>query len=197
MGLANASPTITRELTRRSDTVRHSSAGEKFRDVRVTIEPPVFMAPNAENCPVPCISGQAGSITDPGPVIRDASSSTEVLGGRPRRGLPPAPSSRNRSPWRHITPLGIPVVPPVYSIRMSSPERPHGPATRSAPAETTGSYGVAQSGTGVPSSTTYHRFTPGRRSRTFSSSSAKQPWKTTASASAFSKRYATSSGPYR
>jgi hypothetical protein len=33
-------------------------------------------------------------------------------GSRPSAGLPPAPRA-NRSSWRHITPLGMPVVPPV------------------------------------------------------------------------------------
>jgi len=36
-----------------------------------------------------------------------------VAGGRPNSGLPPRPSTLNRSSWRHITPFGRPVVPPV------------------------------------------------------------------------------------
>ena len=37
----------------------------------------------------------------------------DAAGGTPSSALPPAPSTLNRSSWRHITPLGMPVVPPV------------------------------------------------------------------------------------
>ena len=45
--------------------------------------------------------------------LRATSSATSFAGGTPRIALPPAPSTLNRSSWRHITPFGIPVVPPV------------------------------------------------------------------------------------
>ena len=135
MGAANAWPTITIELAFVRATSRHSSSAVKRRDGSVTIVPPIPMVMNDENWPVPCISGHAGSMTSGGRSgsIRDASSSTDVAGSMPTRALPPAPSTLKRSSWRHITPLGMPVVPPVYRSRRSSGERPQGPATRSAP----------------------------------------------------------------
>ena len=88
-----------------------------------------------------------------------------------------------------MTPLGMPVVPPVYSSSRSSPLRPQLVSTTWAPDDTTDSYGVAQSGPGpVSSATTYQRRTPGSRSRMSSSSSPNEAWNTTASASALSKR---------
>jgi len=39
-------------------------------------------------------------------------------------------SLTTRSSCRHMTPLGIPVVPPVYSMFKSSPERPHSGTVR-------------------------------------------------------------------
>ncbi len=78
--------------------------------------PPWLKQISEENCPVPCISGQATSEIGrmwSGPWMRATSSSTEVAGGMPSRALPPAPITLKRSSWRHITPFGMPVVPPV------------------------------------------------------------------------------------
>ena len=64
---------------------------------------------------LPCISGPitsmgilaAGSSAD----SRPANSSAEVMGAAPHP--PPPMAAKKMSSWRHITPLGIPVVPPV------------------------------------------------------------------------------------
>ena len=119
------------EFTRFRCTSPSSSATSKWRDPRVTTHPPRFIAMKLENWPVPCINGHAESSTKPGCAgsSRLTSSSTDVAGGTPSTALPPLPSTLNRSSWRHITPLGMPVVPPVYSSSRSSPLRPHGPCT--------------------------------------------------------------------
>ena len=43
----------------------------------------------------------------------ECGSSIEVAGGMPSSALPPAPITLKRSSCAHITPLGMPVVPPV------------------------------------------------------------------------------------
>ena len=62
--------------------------------------------------PVPCISGQAGMPIGPATVTicRTVSASASAL--RTIGFIWPT-RLRNRSSWRHITPLGMPVVPPV------------------------------------------------------------------------------------
>ena len=68
IGLAKASPTMAIMLTPSRSTVSRSSTASKVRPVRVTTEPPVIIAMRAVNQPVPCMSGQAGTWTGPGPV---------------------------------------------------------------------------------------------------------------------------------
>ena len=73
--------------------------------------PPMSIVAMALNNPVPCMSGAAGRLSGPGLVIVPANPSRSCPGGV---GLPAVCSStRNRSSWRHMTPLGMPVVPPV------------------------------------------------------------------------------------
>ena len=75
--------------------------------------PPLTMLPIAVNSPVPCMSGQAGRKTGPGPPsLMDRTRSGRVSGVGPSTRSAESCASR-RSSWRHITPLGIPVVPPV------------------------------------------------------------------------------------
>ena len=66
---------------------------------------------NAIQCAVPCMNGQAGTQRVRDSRQRSAISSGAVIGAPP----PPAPpiAPKNRSTWRHITPFGMPVVPPV------------------------------------------------------------------------------------
>ena len=134
IGRAKASPTITAQLTCRSTIVSSSSTGSNWREVRVTTRPPSLRHSMAVNPPVPCMSGHAGSRVMPAPVAASSrrSPSTPPSGGYLRN--PPPLRRAKRSSWRHMTPLGIPVVPPVYSMWMSSGPRPHGARTRSCPA---------------------------------------------------------------
>jgi hypothetical protein len=67
MGFAKASPTITTDSTPWRSTVSKSSSGSKLGRVRVTQQPPPDMFRIAVSSPVPCMSGHAGSNTDPGP----------------------------------------------------------------------------------------------------------------------------------
>jgi hypothetical protein len=63
--------------------------------------------------PVPCISGGAGRVRMPGPALAvAAASSSSVSGTGPMRRAAVRVISR-RSLWVQITPLGMPVVPPV------------------------------------------------------------------------------------
>ena len=111
IGLANASPTIDIELIRSVCTVSSSSTGSKRRPVIVTTLPPTIRLESALNSPVPCISGAAGRLRGPGLVTRPWPRRGPRSGGRRLR----LAESRapNRSSWRHITPFGSPVVPPV------------------------------------------------------------------------------------
>ena len=64
--------------------------------------------------PAPCISGAAGSIT-PGPALsaaRSRSASGRSTFSLLYASMPPH-SAKKMSSWRHITPFGMPVVPPV------------------------------------------------------------------------------------
>ena len=67
---------------------------------------------------------------------------------------------------RHMTPFGMPVVPPVYSSSRSSPLRDHATGGSVAPLVATVSYGDAHAGPSpVSSPTTYQRRTLPKRSR--------------------------------
>ncbi len=85
MGRANASPTMVMASAPSRSTVRHSSAGSKCRDSRVTALPPImcaYIAPS--HMPVPCMSGQAAIETRRSPAARWAavsrSRSSMVIG---------------------------------------------------------------------------------------------------------------------
>ncbi len=63
----------------------------------------------------PCIKGLSGKVTigSPSAAWRDwsySSSRSPVM-----KSIPP-PRTRQKSSWRHITPFGKPVVPPVYTM---------------------------------------------------------------------------------
>ena len=119
-------------------------------------------------------------------------SSTSPSGGKRRS--PDLLSRANRSSWRHITPLGMPVVPPVYSRMRSSGLVPRARRDDRRPTLATSSYGTAQSGQGpLPSSTQSQLRIRGTSSRISATRSTKEPWKTTATASESSHRYASSS----
>ena len=98
-------------LTLSASTVSRSSTASKWRLVSVTTHPPTVMAAMAVNPPVPCMRGQAGRCRGPGPTMVLRTPSVPPSSGTRKRF--PALSLAKRSSWRHITPLGIPVVPPV------------------------------------------------------------------------------------
>ena len=123
MGRAKASPTMVTVVTRLASIALSAWFGSKLVLGRVTQVPPIAIAPIAESRPVPCIMGGSGRFTGPGwDWIRLSSSSKLALGGIDRRGLPPAPMTLNKSSCCHITPFGMPVVPPVYKNKRSSGE---------------------------------------------------------------------------
>ena len=68
IGLAKASPTMAIVLTPSRSTASSSSTASNELPVRVTMPPPVIRVMSAVNQPVPCIRGQAGTCTGPGPV---------------------------------------------------------------------------------------------------------------------------------
>ena len=116
IGLAKASPTMIRPLTFSRWTVSSSSTGSNCREVRVTTRPPSLRHSMAVKPPVPCMSGHAGRRVIPGPLL---ASSARTSSGPPSSGYrrnPALLSRAKRSSWRHMTPFGIPVVPPVYSM---------------------------------------------------------------------------------
>ena len=73
--------------------------------------PPRNNVENAIQCAVPCMNGHAATQRVRGSRQRSAISSGVAIGVPP----PPAPpiAPKKRSSWRHITPFGMPVVPPV------------------------------------------------------------------------------------
>ena len=112
IGLANASPTIDVELTPYCCTVSRNSSASKCRPVIVVTQPPTIRLLMALKSPVPCMSGAPGMLRGPGRLTRSSMALRSCSGGIRLRLL--ASSTPKRSSWRHITPFGIPVVPPVY-----------------------------------------------------------------------------------
>ena len=125
IGPAKAWPTITIVFTFSRSTMSSNSAALNDRFGLVTMQPAVASAMNEENRPVPCMSGQATYARRHGHsgLTRSISACTDSPGATPYRAFAPKPSTANRSSWRHITPFGMPVVPPVYRNNMSSPDR--------------------------------------------------------------------------
>ena len=81
----------------------------------MTTVPPLNRVEKAIQCAVPWVNGDAGR-QRVRPAVATAlatSSSGDPTGSPP--GLPPPRAANNTSSWRHTTPLGSPVVPPVYS----------------------------------------------------------------------------------
>ena len=91
----------------------------------------------------------------------------------------------NRSTWRHTTPFGLPVVPPVYSISVSSPDRSMRPA--GSEASTTSWYHSAPSTSGVVSSTCSSTRTVGIDATASATCGPSEPWNTSTSAPALSQ----------
>ena len=77
----------------------------------MTTAPPLYSVVNAIQCAVPCMNGQAGRQR-----VRPASAFSAICSGLaialPAKSPPPN-APKKMSSWRHMTPFGIPVVPPV------------------------------------------------------------------------------------
>ena len=111
IGLANASPTMEMLLTLSRWIVSSSSTGSKWRPCMVMTAPASTRFHIALKAPVPCISGAAGRLRGPGLAMRSSNSAQPGTAGSGRfEGASRLPTM---SSWRHITPLGMPVVPPV------------------------------------------------------------------------------------
>ena len=81
----------------------------------ITILAPMNIEIQAAHWAEPCMRGAAGIMPMEGrSVALPAISSGAEIGSCPT--LPPPSAAKKRSSWRHITPLGIPVVPPVYRM---------------------------------------------------------------------------------
>ena len=115
IGLPNASPTMVSAPIRSRSIVSRTSVQSRLRSTSVTTDPAWVRNMLAVNHPVPCISGQAGSPADPGAAIESMKASTPPTsaGSAASSALPVAQVTPIRSSWRHMTPLGMPVVPPV------------------------------------------------------------------------------------
>ena len=99
------------QLTPSRSMVSSSSTGSKVRFVSVTTEPPAASVDRQGKLPVPCIWGQAGRN---GGRARCRCRPGRRPTRRRRTALPSvAVKLTTRSSWRHMTPLGMPVVPPV------------------------------------------------------------------------------------
>ena len=110
-GRAMASPTITRKETCSSATSCHTRAASRWRSGEMTTVPPPNSVQKATQWAVPCMNGQAGSMRPPPLRAASAMSSGFSMPGPP--GFPPCSAPKKMSSWRHSTPLGMPVVPPV------------------------------------------------------------------------------------
>ena len=111
IGLAKASPTMAMLVTASRSMVSSSSTASKVRPCSVTTEPPAESVDSPGKLPVPCICGHAGRNRAPGSAYQPRMSSTVPSSGKALARV--ALSFTTRSSWRHMTPFGMPVVPPV------------------------------------------------------------------------------------
>ena len=117
IGRQNASPTIHRCVARRSSSVAHNWPASKLRDVRVITWAPAHSPPNVSWDDVPCIIGAAGISRCPADRARRSAAmsaaSAAVSGSGTLRPFHVGANTPNSDECGHITPLGMPVVPPV------------------------------------------------------------------------------------
>ena len=81
--------------------------------MRVTTQPPTVMAADGGEPAGAVHEGAGGEVAGPGAHdgLADAVEAPVLGHAQEVAGVEPA----KRSSWRHMTPLGMPVVPPVYS----------------------------------------------------------------------------------
>ena len=119
-GWQTALPATTRVRTRCAATVSQTCLGSSRPRRAVTTRPPTSSAPMQLKRPVACISGTTGIITGDRSsalaVRAIATISSSVPGGSstPSRRKTETCIDCSRSARCQITPLGLPVVPPVY-----------------------------------------------------------------------------------
>ncbi len=112
-GRAKASPTTWVMSTFSRSMVRHTSAASS-RVVScwmTTVLPPV-KAVKMDHCAAPCIIGGRGRYLPPPPFEASTIASTDANTSLCPKPRPPIAATK-MSCWRHSTPLGMPVVPPV------------------------------------------------------------------------------------
>ena len=111
-GRAMASPVIISELAFSASTSRHTSCGSNWL-ISTTLLPRKLW-PMTAHWVAPCISGAMGRKVRAKPVLRPrATRSSGAWALSPVRMSMPPPRANSTSSWRHTTPLGMPVVPPV------------------------------------------------------------------------------------
>ncbi len=111
-GRAIASPVIMIACTPSSEISSNTVLGSNWG--RSTILLPTKLPPITPHCVAPCMSGAIGIITACAGLARPFST---IASGRSTRvfvtGSIPPPRAKKTSSWRHTTPFGMPVVPPV------------------------------------------------------------------------------------
>ena len=118
MGFAKASPTmVTLSQRLRSTSLQIRCGSSPSFEIRTTVPPCRSGTIDPSHIPVPCIRGQAARLTGKASAARMASmtagmSSTPVGALTPMVATVPIRAPMNW-PCVYITPLGMPVVPPV------------------------------------------------------------------------------------
>ena len=195
------SPTMVNMVTCSRATTSRTVPASIWRVGCSTVHPPLSMAPHADQWPLACMSGPSEYET------KTAGNSTSASARAFRRGCtgeaafaatssgrstwtPGVMVAKKMSSWRQTTPFGLPVVPPVYTMYASSPDRV-GKSEAGACAATRSSY-VSASGSAdapsVPSSTTITWAKRGSRSRREATTGAKVDSSTSATRSALANR---------
>ena len=105
-----ASPTRLTVFTFSRSMSRRAAAGS-YLCWRTTL-PPQWKQMNDASWAAPCMSGAIGKVALGSRDIAWSASCSGRSAGWPAGSPPPMPEKKMSS-WRHITPLGMPVVPPV------------------------------------------------------------------------------------
>ncbi len=180
-------------------TVSQTCWGSRPPRRAVITRPPTSNAPMELNRPVACISGTTGIVTGERPSSRErtarstASARVDGSWSTPSGRKIGTASECSRSACRQITPLGLPVVPPVYMKTWSVPGR--GSSGRGCvDASSSSSSGASGPGASAGASATRtSRRSDGTWSAAWPRFAASSPLKTTAAASASARREESSS----
>ena len=121
MGRAMASPTMATEFAFSAATASHTDS--PLKSSTSTTLSPQKRPMKVPNWAAPWMRGGVRHIVRWCRTAAFSATSSGFATGSPP-GFPPPMPAKKTSSWRQITPLGMPVVPPVYTIQRSSPERP-------------------------------------------------------------------------